>query len=67
MLSQYVNSKCFENYRELSQFLKAYEASYQNLLHDEKFKKYRFDCQKAINMPINAITAVSGQHLTVSI
>lgn len=31
---------------------------------DEAWKKYRTNCQRTINVPLNAITAASPQHLT---
>ena len=32
-------------------------------LNDPQFKKYRFDLQKAVSTPVNAISAQSGEHL----
>lgn len=63
-MSQFVAHDRFEYYIRLKQLHEEYTAAESPLLDDEKLKKYRFDCQKAINIPVNAISAVSPQHLT---
>ena len=32
-------------------------------MHYFQFKKYKFDLQKAVNIPVNAISSTSGAHL----
>lgn len=63
-MSQFVAHDRFEYYKTLKQLYEEYTASVRPLLDDDNLKKYRFDCQKAINIPINAISAVTSQHLT---
>lgn len=52
-------------YSELIQFCEDQESQIAQLLDDVNMKKFRFSCQKAINIPVNAIAAVSPQHLQV--
>lgn len=53
----------YAHYEQLQQFLSTYENSYKDLMDDVSTKKFRFDCQKAVNTPVNAIASVSGSHL----
>lgn len=41
----------------------AYKQSYNDFLQSPDTKRFRFECQKAINIPVNAIAGTSGQHL----
>uniref|UniRef100_W8BL92 mRNA export factor GLE1 n=1 Tax=Ceratitis capitata TaxID=7213 RepID=W8BL92_CERCA len=50
-------------YQEIYSFYQEKVESVKPLQTDENMKKYRFACQKAINIPLNAISAVSPQHL----
>lgn len=52
-------------YSELINYYHAYKAQIQPLIDDINMKKFRFNCQKGVNTPINTITAVSVQHLQV--
>lgn len=52
-------------YYELMQFYQDYRAQIQPLLADVNMKKFRFNCQKGVNTPVNSISAVSVQHLQV--
>lgn len=65
VLSDFVNPQRYKTYRELMIFLDEYTASFKPLLEDQNWKPFRFNCQKAVNMPVNAISAVTGQHLRV--
>ncbi|XP_011561447.3 mRNA export factor Gle1 [Plutella xylostella] len=53
----------YSYYEELKQFLVHYETLYKDLLEDTNLKKFRFDCQKAVNTPVNAVSSVSGPHM----
>lgn len=53
-------------YQGIHSFYQEKVDSVKPLQTDENMKKYRFACQKAINIPLNAISAVSPQHLQVS-
>lgn len=59
----FYSSKNYNYFLELSIFLKQYEAQYKDLVQDISFKKFRFDCQKAVNTPVNALSSVSGLHM----
>ncbi|XP_049877819.1 mRNA export factor Gle1 [Pectinophora gossypiella] len=50
-------------YEKLKKFLEEYEGRYKELLENVNLKKFRFDCQKAVNTPINALSSVSGNHI----
>ncbi|XP_037076524.1 LOW QUALITY PROTEIN: nucleoporin GLE1-like [Pollicipes pollicipes] len=43
--------------------LTQFQAGFADLLADPSLKKFKFDCQKAVNTPINAISPVSTAHL----
>lgn len=59
---QCVDLEAFQWYTKLQENLKKTEESIKELSNPE-FKKLKFDLQKAINMPINAISPISGEHL----
>jgi len=61
--TDYVHKKDFLLYRNLQSDLEKYQATYANILKDSSYKQFRFDCAKAVNVPINAISPQSGQHL----
>lgn len=52
-------------YSELIHYFHEYKAQIQPLIADINMKKFRFNCQKGVNTPVNSITAVSVQHLQV--
>ncbi|GJQ80834.1 hypothetical protein Trydic_g9420 [Trypoxylus dichotomus] len=62
-LDKFISKASFSWYSELQEFLKNYEKSYANLLANESLKQFKFDCKKAVNIPVNAISAVNTQHL----
>lgn len=59
----FYSPKNYNYYTELKNFLVQYEAQYKDLLENPNLKKFRFDCQKAVNTPVNAISSVSGSHM----
>lgn len=61
--SMFYSDKNYAYYEELKKFLENYESSYKDLLEDTTLKKFRFDCQKAVNTPVNALSSVSGSHM----
>lgn len=61
--ADYVHQEDFLLYRNLQSELEKHQATYANILKDSSFKQFRFDCAKAVNVPINAISPQSGQHL----
>ncbi|CAG4988279.1 unnamed protein product [Parnassius apollo] len=59
----FYSAKNFAYYENLRKFLNEYENSYKDLLENVSLKKFRFDCQKAVNTPVNALSSVSGTHI----
>ncbi|XP_026760773.2 mRNA export factor Gle1 [Galleria mellonella] len=59
----FYSCKNYSHYEELKTFLDEYEAQYKELLENVNLKKFRFDCQKAVNTPVNALSSVSGLHI----
>lgn len=55
--------KNYDYFKQLSEFLDQYEARYKELLENSNLKKFRFDCQKAVNTPVNALSSVSSYHI----
>lgn len=53
----------FQEYTRLQQKLKDTETAIQVLSSTSQLKKLKFDLQKAVNIPVNAISAVSGAHM----
>lgn len=61
--SQYMSKKQLEIYTELINFHKNYVNSFKDLLLNDKFKQFRFECKKAVNLSVNTISAASSEHL----
>ncbi|XP_023935950.1 mRNA export factor Gle1 [Bicyclus anynana] len=61
--SMFYSAKNYAYYKQLQNFLDSYERSYIDLMENINLKKFRFDCQKAVNTPVNAISSVSGAHM----
>lgn len=62
-ISDCVSVNNLKRFAELKQFLSNHCQLYKDLLVDEQLKQFRFDCKKAINIPVNAISAVNAEHL----
>lgn len=58
-----VSKEDLSTYAELQQFLDEYEERVKDISEEPKLKQFKFACQKAVNIPLNAISAVSSQHL----
>lgn len=63
-LYKYVNKELLEMYVNNQKFLENYVKTFDEFLQSSATKKFRFECQKAINIPVNAISGISHQHLT---
>ncbi|KAJ8723760.1 hypothetical protein PYW07_007740 [Mythimna separata] len=59
----FYSAENYNYYENLKNYLEQYEAQYAQLLQDVNFKKFRFDCQKAVNTPVNALSSVSASHM----
>lgn len=62
-LSEYVDKESLQIYLKSRQILDRYKSAHKDFLQSADTKKFRFECQKAINIPVNAISGVSEQHL----
>lgn len=51
-------------YLSLKSNLENFEKVLSPLLSEDSLKKFRFNCQKAVTIPVNAISPVSGAHMT---
>lgn len=59
----FVSPERLSFYNDVTQFYEEQRAQVQSLLDDVNWKTFRFNCQKAVNTPVNAISAVTAQHL----
>ncbi|XP_015597415.1 nucleoporin GLE1 isoform X2 [Cephus cinctus] len=60
---QFVDKESLKLFVQSQEFLEHHMAIYADLLRQSSSKEFRFECQKAINIPVNAISGVSGEHL----
>lgn len=63
-LRQYVNFNDLQTYTELISFQEQYRKNFSHLENDQSLKTFRFDCKKAINIPVNALSGVNSEHIT---
>ncbi|XP_058461580.1 mRNA export factor Gle1 isoform X2 [Malaya genurostris] len=61
-LAAFVSQESLAFYTEIKRFYEQHQAAVKALLDDVNMKTYRFNCQKVINTPVNAISAVSREH-----
>uniref|UniRef100_A0A182N9Q8 mRNA export factor GLE1 n=1 Tax=Anopheles dirus TaxID=7168 RepID=A0A182N9Q8_9DIPT len=59
---QPVSPECLQFYNEVKSFYEQHQTAVKQLMDDPSMKTYRFNCQKAINVPVNAISAVNREH-----
>ncbi|XP_014605198.1 PREDICTED: nucleoporin GLE1 [Polistes canadensis] len=62
-LYKYVDKESLQIYKESQEFLENYAKTYDEFLRSPDTKTFRFECQKAINIPVNAISVINAQHL----
>ncbi|XP_059622472.1 mRNA export factor Gle1 [Phlebotomus argentipes] len=62
-LNQFISPESQKQYTRVMSKLMDYSSEIEPLSRDDGMKKYRFNCQKAINIPVNAISGVSAAHL----
>ncbi|KAL7737878.1 hypothetical protein ACLKA6_006253 [Drosophila palustris] len=62
--TSYVHPTRLAYYNEIIALYQSKVDAVKPLQTDEAWKKYRTNCQRTINVPLNAITASSPQHLT---
>ncbi|KAI4466886.1 gle-1-related [Holotrichia oblita] len=59
-IDKFVSKASFRIYSEMQGFLLNHQKTYTDLLADQNLKQFKFDCKKAVNIPVNAISAQSG-------
>lgn len=57
------NEERIAYYLELMKFYGNYKNEIEPIVNDVNLKKFRFNCQKCVNTPVNSIAAVSAAHL----
>ena len=60
---EFISDKALIEYMELQEHLNIVQASFKGFISDSKHTKYKFDLQKAVNIPINALSAHSPSQL----
>lgn len=63
LMAAFIAPDAAEDFSSIKDNLENTESSVQPFVDDPNKKKYRFQLQKALNIPINAISSVSGEHL----
>lgn len=63
LMSQFVSREALARYDHIMKVYKQHSEAVKKLSEDETMMKYRMNCQIAVNTPINAISAVSPEHL----
>ncbi len=61
--TEFISDKALVEYTELQEYLNKAEASFKGFISDPKHTKYKFELQKAVNIPINALSAHSPSQL----
>lgn len=59
----YVDKELLQIYVNSQKFLEDYVKSFDEFLQSTTDKSFRFEIQKAINIPVNAISGINQQHL----
>lgn len=59
----FVSPERLAHYTDVTNFYEEQRAQVQPLIDDVNWKTFRFNCQKAVNTPVNAISAVTAHHL----
>uniref|UniRef100_A0AAG5DJD9 mRNA export factor GLE1 n=1 Tax=Anopheles atroparvus TaxID=41427 RepID=A0AAG5DJD9_ANOAO len=62
LLRSKVSPECQQFYNEIKSYYEQNQTAVKQLMDDPSMKTYRFNCQKAINVPVNAISAVNREH-----
>lgn len=62
-ITKYVSINDLQTYTELMDFLQKYRQSFKELEDDNSLKVFKFDCKKAINIPVNALSGVNSEHI----
>lgn len=62
-ISQYISITNLNTYTGVMNFLHKHTESFKGLENDPLQKEFRFDCKKAVNIPINSLSGVNSEHI----
>lgn len=62
-INKFISKASLYIFSEMQEFLENHQKTYADLLANESLKQFKFDCKKAVNIPVNAISAVNAHHL----
>lgn len=62
-LKSSVELDCHKRFEELQQYLSQFQLSHAEIVRNDALKKFRFECQKSVNTPVNAISPVNVSHM----
>nr|XP_023020424.1 nucleoporin GLE1 [Leptinotarsa decemlineata] len=62
-ITRYISLSNLKMYTDIMEFFNKHTDSFKNLLEDASQKQFRFDCKKAINLPVNSLSGVNSEHI----
>ncbi|XP_011493871.1 PREDICTED: nucleoporin GLE1 [Ceratosolen solmsi marchali] len=62
-ISKYPDCGSLQTYIDNHQFLENYASTYQDFIRSDAMKKFKFECQKCLNITINSISHTSREQL----
>ncbi|KAG5896740.1 hypothetical protein JTB14_031722 [Gonioctena quinquepunctata] len=62
-IMRYISLANLKMYTEISDFLDKHTESFKSLQDDASQKQFKFDCKKAINIPVNSLSGVNSDHM----
>lgn len=62
-LSDCFDAQSLQTYARLREYLSEVHQTLEPLLKDPSMNKFRFELQKAVTLPVNAISPVSAEHM----
>lgn len=62
-LDKYITVTDLEKYENVLAFAKKFRETFAQLELDSSLKTFRFDCKKAVNVPVNSLSDVNAQHI----
>lgn len=61
-VNQIIDPSSLAFYKSTSEYYRSVEKQLESLIQNASLKSYRFQCMKAFNIPINAISGLDGRH-----
>lgn len=62
-MSKYISVNTINFYCETMSFLENHIRSFLELEEDNSQKQFKFDCKKAVNIPVNALSGLNSEHI----